>query len=322
MKRYPSIKQFRNIIHDVRMHHDFKGIDEQTADAVYQHTEDYPILKFKGTVKLHGTNAAIVKYKDRIEYQSRERVLSLDHDNADFMLAMSNNSFIEEFDYLEFEDYIAVYGEWYGGNIQSINKLPKMFVIFDIKIDNKWIDIDTLSIDWKWFNHKSIFNIYQFPNYEVEIDFNNPEAIQNKLIDLTIKVEEECPVGAYFGVKIIGEGIVFTSINNPNLKFKSKGTKHSSSKVKILNSVNTEEIENIKDFIEYSVTESRLNQGLSYLKENNLKIDQKNTGEFLKWIFKDILKEEKDTIIKNQINLKKANSLIAIKAKVWFFKNF
>jgi len=318
MKKYPSIEQYRNIIRKVRTNHDFQGnVDKE---PVYEHLSPYPTLKFRGTIKLHGTNAAIVLYKEKgIKYQSRERELSLEKDNAGFMLAMSSKDTSSLFEGLEFTDYIAVYGEWCGGNIQSgvaLTQLPKMFVIFGYDIDGKWVDIDRDITDL------GIFNISRFKTYEIDIDFNEPEAIQNQLIEWTEEVENECPFAKSFGVSGIGEGIVFTSVLYPELKFKSKGEKHSSSKVKVLNSVNTEELANIQEFVEYAVTESRLEQGLNYLKENNLDMSQKSTGQFLSWIFNDIIKEESDTIVSNQIDLKKANGLIASKARMWFFKHF
>lgn len=320
MKKYPSIEQFRNVIRTVKTRHDYQGKDDEGA-PIYQHLSDYPILTFKGTVKLHGTNAGIVKYKDRIEFQSRERVLSLEEDNAGFALFMSNKNLDFLFEGIEFNDHIAVYGEWCGGNIQkgvAVCKLPKMFVIFGYMVDDVWIDIPADKIFDKEMH---IYHIDMFKTFLIDIDFNSPESVQNTLIDLTISVEEKCPVGATFGVEGIGEGIVFTCLSDPTLKFKSKGEKHSSSKVKVLNAVDTEEIESIKEFVEYAVTESRLNQALQYLKDNNIELHQKSTGDFLSWVVKDIIKEENDTIVKNQIDLKKAKSAIAIKARQWFFNN-
>lgn len=318
MKKYPSIGQFRNVIKTVRTNHDYKGKDEQ-GSPIYEHTEKYPTLKFKGTVKAHGTNGAIVKYADgSIKYQSRERELSLLSDNAGFYLNISNINFDNLFNAFEFKDYIAIYGEWCGGNIQkgvALNQLPKMFIIFGLKIDDVWVHTDYQD------NSNGIYNIEQFGNYDIDIDFENPELIQNTLIDMTTQVEEECPIGKYFGVSGIGEGIVFTCESNPDLKFKSKGEKHSSSKVKVLNSVDTEELENLKEFIDYAVTENRLQQGKKFFLENGIELHQKNTGVFISWIVKDILKEESDTILKNKINLKKVNSAIAVKAKTWFFNN-
>ena len=316
MKKYPSIEQFRNIIKKVRLQHDYQGVEND--EPVYHHKTPYPVLKFKGTVKLHGTNAAIVKYKDKIEYQSRERILTLNSDNAGFMLNMASKELDFLFEDIEFKEYIAIYGEWCGGNIQSgvaLTQLPKMFVIFGYLVDDIWVDI---------FRHESKYYIYhidQFPTYLVDIDFNQPELIQNKLIDLTLDVEKQCPVAKNFGIEGIGEGIVFTCVNNAELKFKSKGEKHSISKVKVLNSVNEEEINSINEFVDYSVSENRLKQGLDYLKEQDLELHQKNTGLFLSWIFKDIEKEEFDTIIKNQLDIKKINSVGAKKARTWFFNN-
>lgn len=315
MKKYESIEQFRNVIRKVRTNHDYQGKDEN-GDAIYVHLSPFPKLKFKGTVKLHGTNAGIVLYKDRsMNFQSRERVLSLEQDNAGFMLAMMGKDLNFLFDGVEFTEYIAVYGEWCGGNIQksvAINGIPKMFVIFGYKVDGIYVDVFPQS------NEQGIYNINQFTTYDIEIDFENPELIQNKLIELTIEVENECPVGKYFGVSGIGEGIVFTSVDDATLKFKSKGEKHSSSKVKTLNAVDTESLEGLKEFVELAVTENRLEQGLQYLQEMGLSLENKSTGDFLSWVVKDVIKEETDTIVANQFDVKRIKSAVGVKARMWF----
>lgn len=316
MKKYPSIEQFRNVIREVKAIHDYKGKDED-GKAIYQHTENYPILKFIGTVKLHGTNAGIVKYKDRLEFQSRERVLTLNQDNAGFMTYMIDKDLDNIFSKFNFNESVAIFGEWCGGNIQkgvALNGLPKMFVIFGVKVDDEWVDLPSNL----HLNEISIYNIFQFKTFEIEIDFNEPEEIQNKLIDLTIDVENLCPVGKYFGKDGIGEGIVFTCESNQNLKFKSKGEKHSSSKVKVLNSVDTEELVSINEFVDYAVTENRLMQGLQYFKENGIEIESKNTGQFLAWIVKDILKEESDTLLNTNLSEKKIKNAIVNRSRVWF----
>ena len=317
MKKYNSIEQFRNVIRKVKENHDYQGKDEN-GNAIYSHTSDYPTIKFKGTVKIHGTNAGVVLHKNgQLDFQSRERVLSLEQDNAGFMLAMLNTNWIGALERFNFNEYVAVYGEWCGGNIQkgvAINGLPKMFIIFGIKIDDVWID---LPADFH-NNGINIYNILQFPTYEMDIDFNNPELSQNKLIDLTMAVEEECPVGKFFGVSGIGEGIVWTSVDNEDFKFKSKGEKHSTSKVKTLNAVDIESLEGLKEFVDLAVTENRLEQGLQYLNEMGLSLDQKSTGQFLGWMVKDVIKEETDTIVANQFDVKKVKSAVSNKARIWF----
>lgn len=318
MKKYPSIEQFRNVIRNVKAIHDYQGKDSE-GKAIYQHKENYPTLKFKGTVKLHGTNASVVKYKNQkyVQFQSRERVLSLNDDNAGFM----NNMITENLDFLfnniEFNDYIAIYGEWCGGNIQkgvAINGLEKMFVIFGIMVDDAWVELPKDLHK----NEIGIYNILQFPTYEIDIDFNNPVAVQNKLIELTIAVEECCPVGKFFNKEGVGEGIVFTCTTNQDLKFKSKGEKHSVTKVKVLNTIDIELMESVSDFVEMVVTENRLNQGISFFNENNILVDTKNTGEFLRWVVTDVLKEEKETLEACELGEKEVKSAIVTKARIWF----
>ena len=317
MKKFPSIEQLRSVVRTVKTQHDYQGKDDN-GEAIYQHLSNYPTLKFQGTVKLHGTNASVVCYKDgRLEYQSRERVLSLEQDNANFMMAMMPKNLDFLFSGIEFDDYCAIYGEWCGGNIQkgvALNGLPKMFVIFGIKVDDEWVDLPS----WKHDNENGIYNILQFPTYDVEIDFNNPELIQNKLIEDTLTVEDECPVGKYFGVSGIGEGIVYTCVTNPELKFKSKGEKHSVSKVKTLNSVDVEALAGIQEFVDNIVTENRLNQGLQYLAEMGIEFNPKTTGEFLRWVVTDVLKEETDTIVANQFDMKKVKNAVVNRARIWY----
>lgn len=311
MIKYPSIEQFRNVIRKVRTEHDYKGKDE-LGEPIYLHDTPYPVLPFRGTVKIHGTNAAIVLYKDRIAYQGRERELSIQHDNSGFCTYMHSVDVSSLFEGISYNEYIAIYGEWCGGNIQKgvgVSSLEKMFVIFDVVVDGEYLEHFGRDIP-----EKRIFCIDNFPTFEIDIDFNNPEACQNTLIDWTLKVEEECPVAKKFGVSGIGEGIVFSCMADRSLKFKSKGEKHSSSKVKTLNAVDTEKLKSWHEFLEYACTEPRLKQGL----ENVPSLDIKNTGDYLRWVANDILKEESDTLVENGIEWKNVAGLIAKKASMYF----
>lgn len=315
--KFPSIEQFRNVIRTVCTQHDYQGKDEND-NPIYNHLSPYPTLQFKGTVKMHGTNAGIVKFKDddEIQFQSKENTLTLRNDNAGFALAMSQKQLNFLFEGLECQDYVAVYGEWIGKGIQkgvAVSELPKTFVIFGCKVDGNWITYD------RFDNTQGIWNINQFPSWTVDIDFNNPQLIQNRLVELTMEVEAECPVGKHLGVIGIGEGIVWTSLDLQH-KFKSKGEAHSASKVKTIASVDVEQLNSMNEFVEYAVTENRLKQGVEVLRTNGTPITEKSTGDFLRWVVNDIWKEEADTIVENQID-KKVNSLISTKARLWWFNN-
>jgi hypothetical protein len=322
MLRFTDINQFRNVVRAVLSRHDYKGQNE-FDEPIYSHDSPYPTIKFRGTVKLHGTNAGIVKYKDGYKFQSRENTLSLSNDNYDFVRSMMGIDYQSLFDCIQFNDHVAIYGEWCGGNVQGstvgIGGLPKMFVIFAVRIDDVYQDMSKY-IHLK-IEGKNVYNILQFENYEMEIDFNFPEKSIDKLIEITNNIEKCCPVAKYFGKEGVGEGAVWEYIDkNVRYIFKVKGEKHQSSRIKKLVSVNVEEIENIRKFAEYAVTESRLNQGIEKLKLMNLPVDMTSTGEFIKWIVNDIIKEESDTIVSNQIDVKKARSEISKKSADWFKK--
>ncbi len=163
MKKFPSIEQFRNVVREVKTKHDFKGIGDD-GDPIYFHDTPYPVLDFVGTVKLHGTNASVVKYSSgEIRFQSRENEINPSQDNAGFAAYMSGQNIDGLFDGLPFNDYFAIYGEWCGGGIQkgvAINGLPKMFVIFGLRIDDIWYDVIDFSDDSFWKDNWNPINIY------------------------------------------------------------------------------------------------------------------------------------------------------------------
>jgi len=323
MKSFTDIGQFRDAIRKIKSNYDYQGHDTN-GDPIYLHTQPYPTLRFRGTVKLHGTNSAVVAYKNnneiRYEFQCRERILSLTYDNSNFMLTMLNKDYKSLFNNIVFSDSCVIYGEWCGKGVQkgmAISELPKMFVIFAIRIDDVYQDMEK----FKYLKNEeqNIYNIMQFETYTIDIDINNPELIQNKLIDLTLNVEAECPIGKYFDVIGIGEGIIWEYIDNDKrYVFKVKGEKHQNSKVKTLTTINVEEIQNIKEFVEYAVTENRLAQGIDKMNELKIPLEMKSTGDYLRWIYNDVIKEELDTIVENGIDVKKIGSAISAKARTYW----
>lgn len=284
-----------------------------------------------GTVKIHGTNSSVgLDLKDNsLFYQSRNRVLSLDDDNYDFAKYIEDNKteFLKIFDEIknktntEKYDSIIIYGELAGKGIQNkvaVSQIDRFFAPFSIVGVNK----DTVDeLDVKLSINESIrfYPVETFGIYNVQLDLDNVHLAQQEIKDLTISVENECPVGKYFGVSGTGEGIVFTD-ETKQYSFKSKGEKHSVSKVKVIADVDIEKINKIKDFVDYSVTENRLNQGIEYLKEMNKELDISSMGDFLRWLANDVLKEEQDVIIENGLDndLKAIMKSVSSKGRTWF----
>ena len=347
--KYPSIGQFRNIIKDVQNNARFVGVDENN-EPIFDITKKAPTLTFTGTVKLHGTNAGIqFNFNDVGDFkcQSRTNIITPELDNAGFASYVHYNreAYIDLFGEIEdqISDTLAVnpefygavlYGEWCGGSIQKgvgINGLPKMFVVFGIKLlsddpekPNIWLSDNFLKevvVDNPAIN---LYNVFTFGEWKIDIDFNEPERSQNKLIDYTIAVEEECPVAKYFGVeKGTGEGIVYSCNCNGNvLKFKCKGEKHSVSKVKVLVPVDVERVNSLDLLSQQICPENRLLQiyDIVFNTLNGGEPDIKQMGEFIKAVIADVCAEELDTIIGSGFDMKSINNPISKLAKSYLFK--
>lgn len=336
MIKYPSTEQFRNVISNINRSYNYIGQDED-GNPIYDQTLPKPNVKFTGTVKIHGTNAGVsFNTVAGLWAQSRENIITPEKDNAGFALFVhSKKSILEEFIYelavnnnidLAYNT-VTIYGEWAGGNIQKgvgICNLEKSFFPFGVKVSPiedeaaaYWLE------DYGTIISKDdrIYDIREFEMFEIDIDFNYPELSQNTLQELTLRVEEHCPVAKLFGFEGVGEGIVWTTFMNGNrLTFKTKGEKHSSSKVKTVASIDVDKINSIKEFVEYAVTDSRFNQALENVFPNNSEVDIKKLGDVIRWVVNDVIKEETDTLIKNGLEPKEVNPNISAKVREKFFK--
>jgi hypothetical protein len=327
--KWPDIEQYRSTVHNVVHSAHYIGKDEN-GDPIYDKTRNSPTLRFEGTCKLHGTNAAVCFGYDNTEWcQSRENIITIEKDNAGFAMFVHNNkqafqditntvALLRDIpvEKLLNED-VAIYGEWCGKGIQdtvAITELPKMFVIFGIALVNsegkktyltrKQVEIAVdcaITHDMQSMGTK-IWCIYDFPTFEMTIDFNKPHESQNVLNDITAQVEAECPVAKQFGVIGVGEGVVWRCLNegyeDSGYWFKVKGDKHSKSKVKMSATVDVEKINNIHALCETLAHAGRLAQMYQKVFDtlNGGQPDIKRMGEFIKAVMADVLKEELDTI--------------------------
>jgi hypothetical protein len=233
-----------------------------------------------------------------------------------------------------------MYGEWCGGNIQKnscVTGLDKRFIIFQhFKVSPILPDTEETS---EWFStmfkiddyvddiENNIFNIMKFPYYDINIDFENLGVVSNELAELVeTKVEPDSPIGNWFGVKgNIGEGVVVSFMYKDQLfRFKVKGEKHSSSKVKKLKKVDSEKEQKKIDFVNnYACKAFRLEQAwqnLYGLENEKSKPSTKDTGDFIRLVIKDVMEEESDVLSELGLVQKDVNSLISKVARNWFFE--
>ena len=339
MHKFPSIGQFRNAVQSVKLHATYVDRDEN-GDPIYDESLPAPVIEYEGTVKLHGTNAAVVVEYDEngeidvVIYQSRNNLITPQDDNVGFAAFAAKSLLATEFDKIlsNFDSRRwlangkwAIYGEWCGSGIQKgtvVNQLEKLFVVFGVLNLNtdRWLEPNVV----KYFkcHEKRVYNIYEFPTYKVTIDFNSPETIQPTLEEITNQVEKECPVGKFFNVNGAGEGVVWKPANSgfsdkTRFWFKVKGEKHQVTKTKTLAPVDIEKANNIKELVAKLVTKARLEQGIA---DNKLDFDRKNLGTFLRWVVDDIMKEELDTIEANGFTKKDVSGEISRAARSWFFE--
>jgi hypothetical protein len=334
-KAFPDIGQFRNAVKSVERISAFVGLDED-GEPVYDRNKPKPTISYVGTVKLHGTNAAVAIDLNTNEshVQSRSRIITWESDNAGFAAFMEPK--VPELkatvshlgkDMMTGNNVVSIFGEWCGGNIQkgvAINGLEKMFVIFAVKHNSRWLTRpEREGIEWPSLG---IYSNLRYPAYYIDIDFNEPDDSRKELADLTLEVEHQCPVGKAFGVEGIGEGIVWTPTDEPynssRLWFKVKGDKHSTSKVKKLASVDPEKLASVKEFVAAVVTDNRCEQAIHTITDGQPEnFDQKMIGTFIRWVFDDIIKEESDVIQASGLEKKEVGSAVAKAAKKWMFAN-
>lgn len=301
-------------------------------------------LTFFGTIKLNGTNAAIgYSEKTGLWYQSHKKIITTTIDNFKFAATMEKNSEgVKQLLFSIAKQYsidlnvnaLIIYGEFCGGNIQknvAINGLPNMFVIFDIayipldEISNqdpvpKWLDIQKFPIPE--LLSKLVYNILDFPTYTLEIEFTKLSEIKDILIKLTDEVEKECPVGKYFGKSGTGEGIVWKSaVDGEVHRFKVKGQKHSTSKITDIASINVEKAKSLEDFVNKTVTENRLRQGINEIfgDEPQSQTWFSKIENFIQWVIHDVKKEDMDAFpLELKENESALNRAISMKSREWF----
>lgn len=341
--KYSSIEQYRNIVKNISMQASYMGKDEND-EPIYDGLQPKPILTMTGSVKLHGTNAGVCfTSKEGLYVQSRKNIITPEKDNAGFACFVHAREKLflnmifkiaSDFNIDMLNETISIFGEFCGGNIQKgvgISGLDKMFVIFDVKVtpndeekDAYWLDFNKVHEPYRGrtLNENNIHFIYDFPIFEMDIDFNKPEMFQNKLNDITLEVERMCPVAFRLGNEGVGEGVVWKgSYKGNTFRFKVKGEKHSTSKVKKLPTVDEGKVAIVNEVVNKVTPAFRLEQGIQETFDtlNGGEIDRKGMGNFIKWVVSDVVKEDLDIITDAGLSMKDVGSGISKVTRDYFF---
>lgn len=295
--KFPSIRQFRDVVR----FYNKAGLAKKVT--------------VNGHPKIHGINGNILFTEDGFAVHSKEATLTDPKDGEGFYSwATSHVDILDWMRILILQRMptvaypFVISGEWGGRGVQkkaSTSTIEKFFCIFQVANVREEVDDEGIVGNHLQFQglpdiylnawHGRLFDIRDFPSYELEIDFNNPELSVARIAEITKEVEANCPVAKFFGVESDrGEGVVWSYQGDADrhLYFKVKGLKHSASKLKELVQLTPEQINSITEYVEYVCTVNRMEQGM---KETG-GVTLGNVGPFLKWMHVDIKKEEADTL--------------------------
>lgn len=221
----------------------------------------------------------------------------------------------------------------------AINQLSeKQFVIFAIRVNRKKPKANIYLSDGMIehclhivdeLQENNINSIFEVPTYKLkDVDFLDRASMQaafEKAEELTQEVENCCPWGKLFDIEGLGEGIVWKPVaqysGKTDLFFKTKGDKHKNvNETKQKVTIDLAVLESIQAFVDFAVTENRLQQGIEELKAADHPIEPKSTGQFLKWISSDVYKECQDELVENGLEWKKTVKHVVEKARSFWLK--
>jgi hypothetical protein len=290
-------------------------------------------------IKLHGTNASIRITPEGIFPQSRSRILTLEHDNYGFAAWLKAHeaqfeSLLTTVQYLSFD--VTIYGEWFGPGVQSgvasSQTDKKHFAVFAMEVVGSDGQIaftsDPLVLACAIIISFETFHILPWAYEPIKVNFEDPTSLAN-FADIVNGHVQECEkvdpwIKQKFGIEGPGEGFVYYANPhdaNPYLKgfmFKAKGEEHRVNKTKSAATVNPELLKSVGAFVDFSVTEARLQQG--FREAVNEVAEPKLTPDFLRWVANDILKECTDELVSNGLEWKQVASQVSKKAREWYFE--
>lgn len=335
-KKFTKIGKLSTAVNTLK--HQLQFIDlTEDGTAIYDRGIELPTIELHGTVKVHGTNAAVQQLPDgTLLYQSRSKYVTLEDDNCGFAswAYTHHDQLLEVLKHYRAvfsvgdNSILTIFGEWAGTGVQptvAISQHAKSFYIFSALesqgLTDRYLDMTSIGhVDNPDVNIYNLWNTDMFPVFRAQLDLDNPKLVQNHLISLTDKVEEECPVAKYFGYSGIGEGIVWIN-NEYEFRVKIKGDKHAGkSKVYKTNIVDLEKLTTVDAFVERFVDIERLEQGYAMMTELGHTNEPVTVPAFIRWVIGDVNTEESDTLQASNLTPKDVNPAISKKAAKWYIR--
>lgn len=303
------------------------------------------VINYRPKIKLHGTNAAIRITCDGVFAQSRTRTLSIEDDNFGFA------AWVESYksQWLELSSMmslvrmppITMYGEWAGPGIQkgvASSLIPeKTFFMFASEMDgdvsDKEYEHGTMTLEWgpavkRIADRIPTFKLLPWAGDVIPVNFEDAGSLANlaaKVNEMVSECEKVDPyIKSEYSIEGPGEGFVFYAVDCPieestlykRFMFKAKGKEHRVNKTKSAATIDPEILKSVSAFVDFAVTEARLNQGLR--EAVNDVVDPRLTADFLRWIANDVIKECVPELVDNGLDWKQVASPVSKKARDWY----
>jgi hypothetical protein len=327
-KKWQKIGQFHNVRKSIHAIADYKRtLGEEVL---------FPIVTYRGKVKLDGTNAAIRVVNNRVAAQSRSRMITAEDDNYGFAAFVNTvEDWVQNLSHDS--DDLTIYGEWCGRGIQkrcSVSRCDRMFVVFAACLGSSRV-IDPSALETLLGERPAGVHVLDWHGDAIVVDYQSEDSVDtavNAMCEAVAAVESCDPwVKSMFDEEGLGEGLVYYPLqvepgvgsgtlcvpDEEDLLFKAKGEEHKN--VIQLRPVlkDPEVVASIADFVSKFVTEDRMQQGLSELGIREPAAS--DTGAFLKWMGNDVKSESADELEVAGLTWNAVAKQVARAAKNWLF---
>lgn len=279
--KYPSVESFSHFVKNARRY----GMTERN---------------FIAKIKLHGTNAAIVRDEGGLYAQSRSRIIKVGDDNFGFA------GFVDTLNPSDFPMNCAVYGEWAGPGVQKSdavsNIAKKMFFVFAIQdLSTGEVCSDPEVISEMVPNVDGIEVLPIMKEFELNLfDDKDVGAKAQELSDLAESIGKEDPyIKAMWDISGPGEGFVLSPRRASREDYskmicKVKCEAHRVKKTKAAATAKVEIPANVLAFCDAFITDARIQQAASEACDGEF--DFKRIGDFARWFGNDVKKESADEL--------------------------
>ncbi len=299
----------------------------------------YPVVTYRGKVKLHGTNCAVQVNPEGVYAQRREGMLTAKSDWKGF--AKWAETYAEEFKkVVRPAEGCTLFGEWAGEGVESgmaISSQKKIWAVFAIQdgyLEHARIVYDPAIIAQRLAN-LNVPNLYVLPwdsLEEFQVDYGDRASLERTADTVNrrvMEIEQEDPwVRNTFGVSGLGEGIVLYPVavaGSASMDlypeayllnmWKAKGAKHRNPNVNAAQTT-PNVVADPTEFVNLMVTEARLLQGVTIAGDG--KYEKRLTGRVVQWVGDDTEKESKAELAASGLTWAQVKGAVSTRAREWY----